>query len=292
VFPFVRFPGVDTILGPEMKSTGEVMGGGETFGIAFAKAQLAAGQRLPDQGRAFISVNDDDKRNVVPIARDLAELGFELVASRGTAAYLRAHGLDVEVVYKINEGRPHVGDRLVDRQIDLIVNTPLGRESYFDDLTMRRVAMLYGIPCVTTLTGAAAAVSAIRALRSEKPSVRPLQVITEGMTDVVHKAYGTGQQARVPQVRVAGKTGTAQVITGRGGSSQEIARRFRDHAWFVAFAPADAPKIAVACLLEHAAYGGGKAAAPVVQKVLSAYFSLVQQRREGSGVRPAAYHPF
>lgn len=119
-----------------------------------------------------------------------------------------------------------------------------------------------------------------------------LRVITEGMTDVVHKAYGTGQQARVPQVRVAGKTGTAQVITGRGGSSQEIARRFRDHAWFVAFAPADAPKIAVACLLEHAAYGGGKAAAPVVQKVLSAYFSLVQQRREGSGVRPAAYHPF
>ena len=111
----------------------------------------------------------------MPIARDLAGLGFELVASRGTAAYLRAHGLDVEVVYKINEGRPHVGDRLVDRQIDLIVNTPLGRESYFDDLTMRRVAMLYGIPCVTTLTGAAAAVSAIRALRSEKPSVRPLQ---------------------------------------------------------------------------------------------------------------------
>lgn len=119
-----------------------------------------------------------------------------------------------------------------------------------------------------------------------------LRVITEGMSDVVHKAYGTGQRARVPQVRIAGKTGTAQVISGRGGSSQQIARRFRDHAWFVAFAPADAPKIAVACLLEHAASGGGRVAAPVVQKVLSAYFSSIQQRRERPGVRPAAYHPF
>jgi len=175
VFPFVRFPGVDTILGPEMKSTGEVMGAADNFGAAYAKAQLAAGNRLPDSGRAFISVNDDDKRNVVPIARDLAELGFELIASRGTAAYLRAHGLDVEVVYKINEGRPHVGDRLLDREVQLIVNTPLGRESFFDDMAMRRIAMLYGVPCVTTLTGATATVNAIRSLRSDKKSVRPLQ---------------------------------------------------------------------------------------------------------------------
>ena len=119
-----------------------------------------------------------------------------------------------------------------------------------------------------------------------------LRVITEGMIDVVHKTYGTGRRAQVPNVRVAGKTGTAQVASGLGGSSQQIARRLRDHAWFVAFAPADAPKIAVACLLEHAAYGGGKVAAPVVQKVLSAYFSLVRQRKEEAGVRPAAYHPF
>ena len=175
VFPFVRFPGVDTILGPEMKSTGEVMGGADNFGAAFAKAQLAAGHRLPDKGRAFISVNDDDKQNVVSIARDLAELGFDLIASRGTAAYLRAHGLEVEVVYKINEGRPHVGDRLLDRDVQLVVNTPLGRESFFDDMAMRRIAMLYGVPCVTTLTGAAATVSAIRSLRSDKRSVRCLQ---------------------------------------------------------------------------------------------------------------------
>ena len=175
VFPFVRFPGVDTILGPEMKSTGEVMGGAENFGTAYAKAQLAAGQRLPDSGRAFISVNDDDKANVVKVARDLAELGFEIQASRGTAAYLRAHGLEVEVVFKINEGRPHVGDKLLNREIDLVVNTPLGRESFFDDMTVRRIAMMLSVPCVTTLTGAAATVSAIRALRAEELAVRPLQ---------------------------------------------------------------------------------------------------------------------
>ena len=158
-----------------MKSTGEVMGAADNFGVAFAKAQLAAGQRLPDSGRAFISVNDDDKENALVMARDLAELGFELVASKGTAAYFRAHGLEVEVVYKINEGRPHVGDRLLDRELHLIINTPLGRESFFDDITMRRIAMLHGVPCITTLTGAAATVSAIRASRNEKLSVRSLQ---------------------------------------------------------------------------------------------------------------------
>ena len=151
------------------------MGGADNFGAAYAKAQLAAGNRLPDSGCAFISVNDDDKQNVVPIARDLAELGFHLIASRGTAAYLRANGLEVEVVYKINEGRPHVGDRLLDREVQLIINTPLGRESFFDDMAMRRIAMLYGVPCVTTLTGATATVSAIRSLRSDEKSVRPLQ---------------------------------------------------------------------------------------------------------------------
>ena len=175
VFPFVRFPGVDTILGPEMKSTGEVMGGASNFGTAYAKAQLAAGQRLPDTGRAFISVNDEDKTNAVRVARDLAELGFVLLASRGTAAYLRAHGLDVEVIFKINEGRPHVGDKLLNREIDLVVNTPLGRESFFDDMTVRRIAMTLSVPCVTTLTGAAATVSAIRALRNAELAVRPLQ---------------------------------------------------------------------------------------------------------------------
>jgi carbamoyl-phosphate synthase large subunit len=175
VFPFVRFPGVDTILGPEMKSTGEVMGGASSFGVAFAKAQLAVGQRLPEHGTAFVSVNNDDKANLVPIARDLAELGFHLIASRGTAAYLRAYGLTVDVVYKVNEGRPNIADEIVNRKVDLIINTPLGRESFFDDRTVRRAAMMHEVPCITTLTGAAAAVSAIRALREHGVGVRALQ---------------------------------------------------------------------------------------------------------------------
>jgi carbamoyl-phosphate synthase large subunit len=175
VFPFVRFPGVDTILGPEMKSTGEVMGGAATFGAAFAKAQQSVGQQLPENGTAFISVNNDDKPNVLPVARNLADLGFRILASRGTAAYLRAHGIPVEVVFKVNEGRPNVADHILNNQVQLIVNTPLGRESFFDDRVVRRVAMLHSIPCITTLTGASAAVEAIRALRGQALDVRALQ---------------------------------------------------------------------------------------------------------------------
>jgi carbamoyl-phosphate synthase large subunit len=175
VFPFVRFPGVDTILGPEMKSTGEVMGGASTFGVAFAKAQLAVGQRLPLGGTAFVSVNNDDKANLVEIARDLSQLGFRLIATRGTAAYLRAYGLDVEVVFKVNEGRPNIADEIVNKTVDLIVNTPLGRESFFDDRAVRRAAMMHDVPCITTLTGAAATVAAIRAMSHQGISVRALQ---------------------------------------------------------------------------------------------------------------------
>jgi carbamoyl-phosphate synthase large subunit len=175
VFPFVRFPGVDTILGPEMKSTGEVMGGAATFGTAFAKAQLAAGMELPKDGTAFISVNHHDKPAVVQIARDLRDLGFRLVATRGTANYLRAHGLEVEIVFKVNEGRPHVGDEILNNRIQMVINTPLGRESFFDDRTVRRIAMMHGVPAITTLTGAAASVNAIKALRSEGLTVRALQ---------------------------------------------------------------------------------------------------------------------
>jgi carbamoyl-phosphate synthase large subunit len=175
VFPFVRFPGVDTILGPEMKSTGEVMGGATNFGVAFAKAQSSVGQRLPESGTAFVSVNNVDKANLLPIARDLAELGFRLIATRGTAAYLRAYGLDVGVVFKVNEGRPNIADEIVNRKVDLVINTPLGRESFFDDRMVRRAAMMHEVPCITTLTGAAAAVSAIRALRQQGLGVRALQ---------------------------------------------------------------------------------------------------------------------
>jgi len=185
VFPFVRFPGVDTILGPEMKSTGEVMGGAENFGAAFTKAMMSAGQKLPQQGCVFISVNNSDKQMVLPIARDLAQLGFKLAATRGTAAFLRVHGIDVDVMYKVNEGRPNVADHLVNGDINLVINTPLGRESFFDDRAVRRAATMAQVPCITTLTGASAAVSAIRALRSQALTVRPLQDYYSG---VVSKA--------------------------------------------------------------------------------------------------------
>ena len=175
VFPFVRFPGVDTILGPEMKSTGEVMGGASTFGTAFAKAQLGAGMQLPKDGTAFISVNNHDKPAVVQIARDLRDLGFRLVATRGTANYLRAHGLSAEIVFKVNEGRPHVGDEILNDRVQMVINTPLGRESFFDDRTVRRIAMMHGVLSITTLTGAAATVNAIKALRTEGLTVRALQ---------------------------------------------------------------------------------------------------------------------
>jgi carbamoyl-phosphate synthase large subunit len=175
VFPFVRFPGVDTILGPEMKSTGEVMGGAGSFGLAFIKAMLGAGQRLPDKGTVCISVNNEDKPQVLPIARALAELGFTVVATRGTAAYLRAHGIDSDVIYKVNEGRPSLADEIVNRKISMVINTPLGRESFFDDKAVRRAAMMASVPCITTITGAAAAVDAIRALRNEGLDVRSLQ---------------------------------------------------------------------------------------------------------------------
>jgi len=175
VFPFVRFPGVDTILGPEMKSTGEVMGGSDNFGAAFGKAMMGAAQKLPEKGCVFISVNNSDKPTVLPVARDLAALGFTLAATRGTAAFLRAHGLDVDVMYKVNEGRPNVADHLVNRAIDMVINTPLGRESFFDDRAVRRAATMAQVPCITTLTGASAAVSAIKALRQQTLSVRSLQ---------------------------------------------------------------------------------------------------------------------
>lgn len=151
------------------------MGGAASFGEAFAKAQMAVGQPLPDAGSVFISVNNSDKPNVLAVAGDLASLGFALVATRGTAAYLRAHGVESGTVYKVNEGRPNIADQVVNGTVQMIINTPLGRASFFDDRTVRRAAMLHGVPCITTLTGAAAAVSGIRALREHKVSVRALQ---------------------------------------------------------------------------------------------------------------------
>jgi len=175
VFPFVRFPGEDPVLGPEMKSTGEVMGISRRFGYAFAKAHMACGLSLPISGRIFISVNDNDKEEVVPIAAGLAELGFRLVATSGTARRLERAGLPVEVVFKVNEGRPNVVDRILNGDIALVLNTPLGRESHFDEVAIRRTATAHGVPCITTLSGGAAAVEGIRALQQEDLEVSSLQ---------------------------------------------------------------------------------------------------------------------
>jgi len=163
VFPFAKFPGVDPILGPEMHSTGEVMGVGETFGEAYGKAMMGAGLSLPQAGRAFISVNDADKGQAVIIARKLARLGFELVATLATAARLREVGLKVESVFKVNEGRPNIVDHIKRGEIALVINTPLGRASHFDEQAIRRAALQYNVPCVTTMTGAQAIVEAIAA---------------------------------------------------------------------------------------------------------------------------------
>jgi len=181
VFPFVKFPGEDPLLGPEMRSTGEVMGVARSFGQAFAKAQLAAGQSLPCEGYAFLSVHDNDKEALIPIARGLADLGFDIVATAGTQTYLEQHGVECEHVYKVLEGRPNIVDRMKNGEIKLIVNTPFGAESYFDERALRRTATDRGIPLVTTLSGAHATVQAIRELKRESLDVRSLQEIYEGL---------------------------------------------------------------------------------------------------------------
>ena len=161
VFPFVKFPGVDPVLSPEMHSTGEVMGIGESFGEAYGKAMTAAGAGLPERGIAFISVNEADKGQAVVLARKLVRLGFDLMATIGTAARLSEVGLDVANVFKVNEGRPNIVDHVKQGEIALVINTPLGRASHYDEQAIRRAALQYNVPCVTTMTGAQALVEAL-----------------------------------------------------------------------------------------------------------------------------------
>ena len=175
VFPFARFPGVDVLLGPEMKSTGEVMGLDRDFGRAFAKAQLAAGGTLPESGRAFISVRDRDKPPAVELGRRLAELGFSLVATRGTAQALRDGGLAAETINKLLEGPPHIVDALKDDRIDFVINTTESAKSVADSSGMRRTALLKNVPYSTTIAGARAMIDAIRAVREQGFDVAPLQ---------------------------------------------------------------------------------------------------------------------
>jgi carbamoyl-phosphate synthase large subunit len=177
VFPFLKFPGADILLGPEMKSTGEVMGISNDFGIAFAKSQQAAGYRIPTSGEVFVSVNDFDKPGVLPHARALHEMGLHILATRGTADYLTRHGVPAETVLKVNEGRPNVVDIIKDGRIQIVFNTPLGGESFYDDGAIRKSATLHNVLVVTTLTATAATVQAIRALRERSADYFSLQEI-------------------------------------------------------------------------------------------------------------------
>jgi len=175
VFPFAKFSGVDTLLGPEMKSTGEVMGIGSSFGAAFAKAQIAAGTLLPRRGKVFVSVADDDKAAILPTAAQLAQSGFRLIATAGTAAYLRGHGLEVDVINKVHEGSPHVVDAIERGEITMVVNTPKGFGPNRDSFAIRRAALECRVPYFTTVAGAAAAAEGVELLQREALTVCPLQ---------------------------------------------------------------------------------------------------------------------
>jgi carbamoyl-phosphate synthase large subunit len=177
VFPFNKFPGVDPALGPEMRSTGEVMGVGENFGEAFGKAQLSAGTPLPESGTVFISVNDRDKAAVVEVAAKFAEYGFQLAATRGTAAVLKAAGLQVKTVFKVNEGRPNAVDIMKAGSLKLVIYTTTGGHTFKDERDIRRTAVAYRIPCITTLSGAKAAAQAIVSRKRDPIRVWNLQEI-------------------------------------------------------------------------------------------------------------------
>ena len=181
VFPFVKFPGVDTILGPEMKSTGEVMGIDSDFARAFAKSQLGAGTVLPTEGGVFISVRDADKPGMVEIARRLLSMGFKVMATDGTANYLRDRGVtDISILNKVLEGRPHCVDAMLNGQVHLVVNTTDGSQAVKDSFSIRRTALTNTIPHYTTVAGARAAVEAIEALRCGTLDVAPLQSYFKG----------------------------------------------------------------------------------------------------------------
>ena len=175
VFPFIKFPGVDTLLGPEMKSTGEVMGIDFEFGKAFAKAQLGANVKLPTTGKVFVSVKDADKNAIIGPVSKLVAAGFEIVSTRGTASYLSAHGIDAIPVNKVKEGRPHCVDMIKSDQISLVFNTTFGAQSIIDSFSIRRSALVYNVAYFTTVAGIEAVVDGILAMQRESLDVTPLQ---------------------------------------------------------------------------------------------------------------------
>jgi carbamoyl-phosphate synthase large subunit len=185
VFPFNKFPGTDPVLGPEMRSTGECMGISDSFGSAFAKSQLAASNGLPLEGVVLITVVDSDKPTVTPIARRFHEMGFKLMATSGTWSYLRARGIPAQRVLKVYEGRPNCLDMLVNRDMQLLINTPMGKHAQADDYLLRQAAIVHRVSYTTTMSAASAACDAILALRSRRPTVRSIQ---EWQSDITESA--------------------------------------------------------------------------------------------------------
>jgi len=183
VFPFNRFPGVDTVLGPEMKSTGEVIGIDRSFEAAFAKSQLGAGSRLPVSGTVFVSVRDEDKPRIIETVRLLAELGFSVIATGGTQRYLAENGIKAEKINKVLEGRPHIVDAIKNGDVQLVLNTTEGAKAQSDSRSLRRQALLHKVPYYTTLSGAAAAALGIKAYLAGNLEVRSLQSYFDGCSD-------------------------------------------------------------------------------------------------------------
>jgi carbamoyl-phosphate synthase large subunit len=219
VFPFARFPKVDTQLGPEMKSTGEVMGLADNFGMAFAKAQLGAGQNLPLRGTVFFSLNDRDKgQPAARVASAFAELGFQLCATEGTAAFLRGHGLDCSRVNKVNEGRPHVVDQIINGAISIVINTPSGKHPHQDEIVIRSTSWARRVPIITTIQGATAAVEAVRRLKEKEMTVRTLQ---EYIIDTHGQAPAPGLVGRsVPPGAVRLRAGINPPFTAASGTHE------------------------------------------------------------------------
>jgi len=181
VLPFIKFPGVDILLGPEMRSTGEVMGIDRTMGMAFAKSQIAAGNSVPTEGAVFLSLNDRDKAAIGGLGKDLVDLGFKIIATSGTAEALFDQGIVVDTVFKVGEGRPNIVDRMINGDVDWIINTPLGSSSKLDERAIRRTALERGLPTMTTLAAAKAAILAIRAMGQESHEVMALQEYHAGL---------------------------------------------------------------------------------------------------------------
>ena len=175
VFPFIKFPGVDTLLGPEMKSTGEVMGIDYNFGKAFAKAQLGAGVKLPRSGKIFVSVKDADKKQILEPTRKLINAGFSVMATSGTAAFLNDNGIQAEHVNKVKDGRPHCVDAIKSREICMVFNTTLGAQSVADSYSIRRSALMHEVAYFTTVAGIIAVTDGILAMLRENLDVKPLQ---------------------------------------------------------------------------------------------------------------------